>query len=463
MIERQIDKNSEIYNDYQLLTIKVDTLAKLKISEKMDCKTGEIVHTPYLYPSSRLSSHKKTNIIIGPDGNVVYPQSLYLVYKLRGEAAVKDTGSIAKALLMYTRFLESTHHIRVDKQGKEVPPEYLTYKSLSKYEEEGAPWQFGEYLLANCRHANSEGDEALALSTAKTYMGHVIGFYKWLQRFGYIKNDENNVVTHFTQTKVPQTDQHDILAHIKSEPYRINETSNLMGMFPKSDTTPPHKKLKPMNFYHLALFEKYVEFLPSPFSLMFKLIAQTGLRIHEVTHFPAHKIGEEDYSGLESVPIEISVTKGGKPRTIEVPLELYEELEQYKESEQRAKNLEKREGLISSGEAFGHLDFMFLSNKGKPYSESTLESHFAKLRKSIQKEDPSWYYRVHDLRSTFASHWLLNERKKRNVSYYYLMDELKDLMGHSSTIMTEKYIKFMEEREHKLGVAKRKNNKINKK
>jgi len=145
---------------------------------------------------------------------------------LRGEAAVKDTKSIAKALLMFTRYLDSTHHPQLDEDDNEIPPEYLNYKTLSKYEEEGAPWRFAEYLLANCRHANPIGDESLALSTARSYTNAVIGFYKWMQKYGYIKNDEKHVLTHFTKVEmVNDVNQHDMLAHTKSAMKREYEMS----------------------------------------------------------------------------------------------------------------------------------------------------------------------------------------------------------------------------------------------
>jgi hypothetical protein len=134
------EKCSDVYDDYRLLSIEVDTLAKLRISANINTDSGEVTHSPYLSPSNLESRLKKTDIIIAPDGAIVYPQSLYLVPKLRGEGAVKNTGSIAKGLLAFTRYLDSSHHVQVDENGDEIPPEYLTYKTLSKYEEEGAPW-----------------------------------------------------------------------------------------------------------------------------------------------------------------------------------------------------------------------------------------------------------------------------------------------------------------------------------
>ncbi|MBF4426549.1 site-specific integrase, partial [Vibrio anguillarum] len=109
---------------------------------RTDTESGEVAFSALLEPSSLKQFIKETNIIIGRNGLVVYPQSLYLVSKLRGEEKVKDTGSITKGLLAFTRFLDSTCVEQEDEDGNIIPPEYLSYKSLTKYEEEGAPWRF---------------------------------------------------------------------------------------------------------------------------------------------------------------------------------------------------------------------------------------------------------------------------------------------------------------------------------
>nr|WP_206211692.1 site-specific integrase [Vibrio sp. V22_P2S10T140] len=446
-----------------MLSIEVDTLAKLQISASIDTESGEVTHSPYLSPSNLESRLKKTDIIIAPDGTVVYPQSLYLVSKLRGEGKVKDTGSIAKGLLAFTRYLDSTHYSQIDEDGNEIPPEYLTYKTLSRYEEEGAPWRFAEFLLANCNNIEgANGDEAFSLSTARSYMSAVIGFYKWMQKYGYIKNDVQNVVTHYTTGTVHQElNQHDMLAHTKSGSKRNYETSNLMRMFPKKENTPAHKKLKPMHPEHKVLFNEHVNSLPKATRLIFRLCVEAGLRIDEAIHFPAHDIGKADYSDLDAVPVKITHTKGSKPRTVDIPIELYEELEMYKESNSRLTNLNKRNELVQSGEVLDTVEYLFISNKGTPYSGSTLETHFSNFRKQIREVDSSWYYRIHDLRSTFATHWLWQESQKRAVGYDFLMDELAELMGHASTSTTEKYIKFMNKLDDQINMAKAKNLKIN--
>ncbi|KIP79643.1 integrase [Vibrio harveyi] len=463
MIETHEEKYSDVYDNYLLLPIEVDTLAKLKISESINTESGEVTNSPYLSPSNLESRLKKTDIIIAPDGTVVYPQSLYLVSKLRGEGKVKDTGPIAKGLLAFTRYLDSTHHYQTDEYGVEIPREYLTYKTLSRYEEEGAPWRFAQFLLANCNNIEgANGDEAFSLSTARSYMSAVIGFYKWMQKNGYIKNDDQNIVTHYTTGTVHQgLNQHDMLAHTKSGANRTYETSNIMREFPKKENTPAHKKLKPMPPEHKALFNEHVTSLPKATGLIFRLCVEAGLRVDEAIHFPAHDIGKADYSHLDVVPIKITRTKGSKERTVEIPIELYEELEIYKESNTRLTNLNKRNELVLAGEILDTIDYLFISNKGTPYSGNTLETHFSSLRKQIREVDSSWYYRIHDLRSTFATHWLWKESRERDVGYDYLMDELALLMGHASTSTTEKYIKFMNKLDDQIRTAKAKNRKIN--
>ncbi|MEZ8130172.1 tyrosine-type recombinase/integrase [Enterovibrio norvegicus] len=454
---------NDLYDDYRLLSIEVDTLAKLKITQNIDAKSSEVTFSPRLYPSNLKSRLKKTNIIIAPDGSVVYPQSLYLVSKLRGEGAVKDTDSIAKGLLAFTRYLNSTHYPQADDDGNEIPPECLTYKTLTKYEEEGAPWRFAEHLLANCRaKEGATGDEAYSLSSARSYMGAVIGFYKWMQKYGYLRNDDEHVLTHFSEVQSYEgINQHDMLAHTKSGLKRVYETSNIMKMFPITNRTPSHQKLKPMSLCHKELFYRHIDALPKAVRLMLRLCEESGLRIAEATHFPACDIGSKDCSELDVVPVHIQHTKKRKHRTVEIPLSLYEELEQFKESHQRQKNLTRRKELIDSKEEQDTTDYLFVSNKGRPYTENTLEVHFCALRQQILAIEPNWYYRIHDLRSTYATHWLWRESHERQVAYDYLMDELADLLGHTSTSTTEKYIKFMNKFDEQLQVAASKNHKIN--
>ncbi|MBF4338787.1 site-specific integrase, partial [Vibrio anguillarum] len=72
------------------------------------------------------------------------------------------------------------------------------------------------------------------------------------------------------------------------------------------------------------------------------------------------------------------VTKFTMPlHNVDIPITLYEELEIYKESHARLKNLTKRNELVQSGVILDAIDYLFTSNKGTPYSVNTLETHFS--------------------------------------------------------------------------------------
>jgi len=63
VIETHEDKYDDIYDDYRLLSIEVDTLAKLKISPSINTESGEVTHSPYLSPSNLESRLKMQNCI----------------------------------------------------------------------------------------------------------------------------------------------------------------------------------------------------------------------------------------------------------------------------------------------------------------------------------------------------------------------------------------------------------------
>jgi len=442
--------------EYNLIEVRIDTLAKVKVQENIDTDSGESYLDYVLDSSKAQSSNKKTKIILDENGFIVYPQSLYLASKLRGKGKVEDTGSIALALLLYTRWLERTHHVQYDENGDEIPPQYLTYNSLTEFEEEGAPWQFAEFLIANSRRYGGRGDEVWSVNTVRNYMNGVLGFYKWLYREGYLIDRDDAVVTHYEDKLVRKTitNQHDMLAHIKASSERFHvQTNNIMKLFPKPIAKKSHQKLKPLTEMHEDIFEDYVDQLPMPFPLMFRLSKACGLRIKELGLFPAGRIGMLETEGLDVVPITLHETKFSKPRIVEVPVDIYEELEIYFYSKERQNNIRKREELNDGSVG----NYLFVSNKGKPYTLQTLEKHFNNLRKLIQEYHPIWYYRPHDLRATFATRWLEEQSEIRGVGYDYLLDELKILMGHADSSATEKYITFMKERDVKLEIARNKN------
>ena len=428
-------------SDFRLVKTEINTLSKIQFV--VEDGTGEIV--PQLITGDHKQYIRAVQLLLDPDGCLVYPQSLYIMSKLRGEGRVKNTKTHEQAMLLFTRWLDLAGMI---------------YTDLTEYEEEGAPWQFATFLLENIRKIKTDGSESdgmYSINTARAYMGVVINFYGWLMYNRYMEiSDDKVVCTFFKHTIKAKQSQHDMLAHIKSGSIDI-QMNSILKRFPKVESTPADKKLKPLSPDDESIFDQYVENLEKPFPLMFRLAKATGLRIYELATFPAAKINEIIYDKLEEASFLISAdngchTKFSKPRTIEIPTDIFSELEAYYYSNERTKYLTK---CVLEHEP------LFLSNKGKPYADNTLATHFGKLRNAIRADHPHWYYRVHDLRSTFATNWMEAETAKRGVSRYeFLMDELADLMGHESTATTEKYVKYLNRRKSQLAVAKKKNNRI---
>jgi integrase len=355
-------------SDFRLIKTEINTLNKIEFV--VEENTGEIV--PQLITGDYKQYIRKVQLLLDPDGCLVYPQSLYIMSKLRGESSVKNTKTHEQAMLLFTRWLDLTG---------------VLYTDLSEYEEEGAPWQFATFLLENIRKINPDGSESdgmYSINTARAYMGVVINFYGWLMYNRYMEiSDDKVVCTFFNHSIKAKQSQHDMLAHTKSGSIDI-QMNSILKRFPKIESTPADKKLKPLSPDDEFIFDLYVENLEKPFPLMFRLAKWTGLRIYELATFPGAKINEIIYDGLEDVQFHISPdngchTKFSKPRTIEIPTDIFSELEAYYYSNERMESLKKCE--------LEH-EPLFLSNKGKAYADNTLATHFGKLRKAIRDDHP---------------------------------------------------------------------------
>ena len=192
-------------------------------------------------------------------------------------------------------------------------------------------------------------------------------------------------------------------------------------------------------------------------NLMLYTAIETGLRLEELATFPATEVRETSFHE-KVVNVTISEVRNGcktkfsKERTIQVPRHIMEILLQYKHSKARLA-AQSRCNIKHNG--------LFLNpREGLPFAPNTLETHFSDVRKEIIKKHPDWYFTAHDLRATYATHWLYREHAKRNLLFEVLIHELADLMGHTSTQMTEKYISYMNTDKYWREFASRKNSQL---
>jgi len=463
-------------------TIKVDVVPFPKLSVSVDTESGKSRLS--VKPTSSIK--RKLTTIITDEGLPLYPHTQFL-YALLQEGK-KDTSSEAHALLSFQRFL----HL----QNK-------SYKSLSSIPEEGVAWLYADYLLDNLKEVNPTTNEILSnpngysLSTARLYMNVIVRFYKWLHSSGlfFITRDKRPFEFKEVRLHLGQSiDNHDLLGHLTNRKKAIHvQTTNLMQRFPKIQSTPNHLKLKPMSAEDKALFlnhlnSEYNYGFKKTQSLMLELAIETGLRIEELVSFPESGIhyptSDSDVVPFMIGPANDCNTKFNKQRIIEIPYKLMLKLHEYLHSRERAhlikkgmsqlkkKHIEKitakaevhiaTTGTNSSlEEPFIEAEYqhkrLFLNSKGLPYSKQTLQKTMSDIRSEITEKEGGWYYRIHDLRSTFATHWLKKQAEERHLLFDLLMQELAALMGHESTKETEKYINFMNDLSAKLNFAARKN------
>lgn len=440
--------------DYKNIDIYVEINPRYRVG--LTEKTGEL--RPELIESGK--KRTKLKIILTPDGKPLYPHNLYLHSLLKRGA--DNTNTAAQALLAFERFLNL-----IDK----------SYTDVTEYQEESPPWLFADWLLDTLITVDPEtggvkDSGGYSLSTAKTYIGVIIDFYKWLHRENILAITDHHKPFEFIWVRLNRggINQHNMLSHLSGKKAIDVQTTSLMKRFPKVQSTPSHMKLKPMIAEDKALLLQAL----SEYSgigevkvLMLKFALATGVRVEELVTIPERKIAHPSDVGR---PIKFTIgpsngclTKFDKQRNIEIPYDLMLALHEYKMSLGRKQLLLKQKiavdrigDQISDEKAKAH-GRLFIGNKGTAFAKNTIQTFFSQVRRQVQTRKPSWYYRLHDLRSTFATDWLRNEALERNVVFDFLLSELSMLMGHENTATTQKYIDLMNARNARLEHSARKN------
>lgn len=411
----------------------------------VDRSTGESELCTYKNPNSNLVTLR---VLVDEHFNPIYPHNLYLHQKMLD--GNKNVNTSAQALMAFERFLSAAN---------------LSYNDVNENAEESPAYYFTEWLSKNIRDIRQDKDNnnlLYSLSTASTYIDVIVDFYKFLHRNGILPISKACVPIEFSfKTIRPKNrSDYDMLSHTRSNKAITVQTSNLKKLLPKVQSTPFSKRLKPMTEEDQ---KTYIEHLNSSHSklskvkaLMCKTSLLTGLRIQEVCTFPFNF--ELPLSGQSELKLKIShalngcKTKFNKQRTIEIPSNLVKELYEFKVSNLRKSLKKKRDPK----QCLEH-EPLFLNAKGLIYSTNTLETFFSDVRKEIRLINPSWYYRFHDNRATFATNYMRVQASTRNLLFDYLLDELSEILGHNCTKTTMKYLDFLKRENSQIAHANIKN------
>lgn len=333
-------------------------------------------------------------------------------------------------------FIEETHQFLVHeciKRGRVRSPRSWAAYGQSMYD------YFG-FLEANSfdwREFNSDRNHTI-LATYRDWSLGDLG-----QKASTV-NSRLRIITRFYRFAVNQ-------GWIDSVPYDMEtiKVSQPKGFLAHTDTTgglraSPDVMLKTQPTEIRVLTRYQIEALLGAIKnptvhLMTRLALTTGLRKEELATFPASYVVDpakhEAYREFIRVRLDPRdmKTKGDKPRGIDVPRRVMEDLRQYV--------IHRRSALEQiSGEAQAPL---FLNKNGQPWAGGGRGLNTLYLRLGL-----SFKVTPHILRHTYATHTLygLRQRQSRFDPLLYVRDRL----GHSSITTTEKYLHLLSEVEDDL-------------
>ncbi|KXI21085.1 site-specific integrase [Photobacterium sanguinicancri] len=467
------------------------------------CKeTGEIVFTVAARKGKKGEEvYSMLPMIVNSDGVPLLLENLFLRYKMTRvkEDSLRRT---ANALLTFCRFTAaSTWFNDLDQE------EQMTFRSLTSNPELGAPWLFGDFMFDHLRKLDpSTGiviEDGYAPSTSKLSIRTTASFYKWLIESEYIRVSSDYLPYNKKSIELTFSNKStDMLSHTGNGMKCTIETSDLVQRFTNAselNDVPAWQKLKPMTPLHRVIFEnELAKKEGSAKSLMYELGLDAGLRVRELVTFPESEVRQPRVHE-DVIKVTISEARNGcktkfdKQRTIEISREMMEKLWEYKVSDKRLNALSADYELdipednkpATGKETFNQLGEeshgrLFISERSSdPITTNTLQHYLSKIRQYInenydkcraiaeerdfdladdvanyhEKEEscrhelvPSWYYRPHDARSTFATRWLIREHVKRQLPLEMLLDDLRQLMGHQNVDQTRKYTKFLDQK-----------------
>lgn len=411
--------------DYVTINVTVDKYPKIQF--EFDEETGEL--KPSLKPKNN-PVLIQLPILIDPNGINVVPVNLFIrSLVITKNLQKKSLDSYVQALLSFYRWLAW---------------EEKTIYDVTDEPENGVVYGYRDFLLENLkREIDGNVDGIYTPSTAANYVRAVVKYYEFLRIEQIVKFSKNFNPFTYNYVRVRGSSKkldHDVLGHIKKGDRHIDvQTTGLTKPFGKVQPVPSHHKLTPMHEDEKRVFYEYlnIEESTDALDLMLYLATEVGLRREELVSFPISEVQKPIGDVVKVTISEVRngcLTKYDKERTIEISAEVMERLNQYKLSKARKQCIEKT--------VIKH-NCLFVKSDGYPYALNTIQTHFSAIRKSIRETHLEWYFTVHDLRATFATHWLHDKQLKTGLLFDVLLDDLANLMGHVSTESTEKYIKYM--------------------
>ena len=413
-----------------------DFVVDQQINRKIDSGTGELS----ICFEGTGNSLGKLPLLYKDDGVSISVANIWLIH-LKANLRKKMVNTQAQALLHYFTFLNDIG---------------MAWDTMPAALRKRPTYGFKKHL----REAYKKGD--IARSTANSYMGVVIKFYKF-----YLAR--NHPFEHppfkYEIVKVSTSGTHEYmrnkLIHVDTTDLRLklpNDTS-YYGL---------SRKLLPMSHQEWRVAEKYYKELQTgvsnrgnntksvalsqEFQIAIELSRYCGLRRSEIITLPVNTIYKPNSEqlrknylinadGLTLDPKAGVATKNGTVRIAEIPSELMQRLYQYTNS---ARYIQRRKLYEESKTKEKYSPPLLLNQLGKPYSPKSIDARWGELRNAIRTELPNFGHKFHNLRSTYAVE-RLNELLNTGLKEGKALDYLQSVMGHKSRATLLGYLKLSEE------------------
>ena len=347
-------------------------------------------------------SYEKFPILLDSEMNIIEEVLIFLVQHCikRGRIqSIKSWEAYGQSMYDYFSFLEAnSFDWRVDNKVSH-------YSILAAYRD----WSLSEMKLSS--------------NTVNYRLRLVIKFYQFALEMNWIKSLPYNLEE--VRTKKSKK----FLTHI--------DVSGSSKLVPDVLLKTKHSCIKLLSKQQAR---EFLTAIKNPTQkLMARLALSSGLRKEELATFPVTYIFNPQNAGIYKSIIRINLnpsdmkTKGSKPRGIDIPRSLMAALWSYVIHERY--QLEKISGAKQTA--------LFLNKHGTPWNKAgkSLNNLWNNLGLSF-KVTP------HMLRHTYATHTLYEMRQRKTQIEPLLY--IRDRLGHSSILTTEKYLHYLSEVEENL-------------
>jgi site-specific recombinase XerD len=306
--------------------------------------------------------------------------------------------------------------------------DYFAFLNANELHWTDSQRQVGTSVLSRYRDW-SAGELKLSPSTINKRLSLVVKFYEWASEMGQIER------LPFSYRSVRVSRKVGMLAHTKRGHQLATRASVLLREF-----------RAPIRILTIEQIQVCREFLINPsHRLLFELMLRSGLRSCEARTYPANYVfdpaSRNDLMRGQMIrvdlnPNELSI-KYSKPRTIDVPWTLMEEMQAYKSLERETRRRRRD----------NHPTTLILSADGAPLARTSLVGIFRELSRTA-----GFPVTAHMLRHTYATFTLAALRKRKDFLGEPLL-YVRDRMGHADVQTTAEYLHLINHLEAQLTLS----------